>query len=70
MGMILTGIVAAAAIAIGAGYYMTAEQEPSWQVFSTTSTRVGDPGSNLVGKSWTGDPTTGAASAEGAETSS
>ena len=55
MGMILTGIVVAFAIAIGAGYYMRGEQEPAWQVYSTDSTRVGDPGHNLVGQSWTGD---------------
>jgi hypothetical protein len=56
MGMILTGIVVAVAIAIGAGYYLRAEQEPAWQVYSTESTRVGDPGHNLVGQNWTGEP--------------
>lgn len=55
MGMVLTGIVVAFAIAIGAGYYLSAQQEPAWQVFSTDSTRVGDPGENLVGQDWTGD---------------
>lgn len=55
MGMILTGIVVAFAIAIGAGYYLSAQQEPAWQVFSTDSTRVGNPGQNLVGQDWTGD---------------
>lgn len=55
MGMILTGIVVAAAIGIGAGYYLSAQQEPAWQVFSTDSTRVGDPGENLVGQDWTGE---------------
>ena len=56
MGMILTGIVVAIAIAAGAGYYLRAEQEPAWQVYSTDSTRVGDPGHNLVGQNWTGEP--------------
>lgn len=56
MSMILTGIVVAVAVAIGAGYYLRAEQEPAWQVYSTESTRVGDPGHNLVGQNWTGEP--------------
>lgn len=56
MRMILTGIVVAIVIAIGAGYVLLAQQEPSWQVFSTDSTRVGDPGHNLVGQNWTGEP--------------
>ncbi|MBS3650011.1 hypothetical protein KEU06_15465 [Pseudaminobacter sp. 19-2017] len=56
MRMILTGIVVAIVIAVGAGYVLQAQQEPSWQVFSTESTRVGDPGHNLVGQNWTGEP--------------
>jgi hypothetical protein len=55
MGMILTGIVVAIAIALGAGYYMSAEQKTAWVVNSTSSTRVGDPGQNLVGPGWTGE---------------
>lgn len=55
MGMILTGIVVAVAIAIGTGYLMQVEQRPSWEVYSTQSTRVGDPGHNLVGAAWTGE---------------
>jgi len=50
--MILTGIVVAVAIAIGAGYYLRSEQQPAWRVYSTDSTRVGDPGHNLVGPEW------------------
>lgn len=72
MGMILTGIVVAVAIAIGAGYYLRSEQQPpAWQVYSTDSTRVGDPGSNLVGQDWTGEPgESSAAAASGEETPS
>jgi hypothetical protein len=58
MGVILTSIVIAVAIAIGAGFVMRGEQEPSWQVYSTGSTRVGDPGCNLVGGNWAGNPAT------------
>lgn len=55
MGVILTGIVVAIVIAIGAGYVLPKEQRPAWQVYSTTSTRVGDPGQNLVGSGWMGE---------------
>ncbi len=68
MGVILAGIVAAVVIAIGAGVFLRSEQEPAWQVYSTTSTRVGDPGENLVGPDWSGEPGGGAAHAEGEET--
>lgn len=65
MGMILTGIVVAVAIAFGSGYYMlNAQQEPAWRVYSTDSTRVGDPGHNLVGQNWTGDSAVAAADDE------
>jgi hypothetical protein len=56
MGVILTGIVLAIALAIGAGVVLRSEQKESWQVYSTDSTRVGDPGENLVGQNWTGNP--------------
>lgn len=57
MGVILTGIIVAIAIAIGAGYFLPKEQKQAWEVYSTTSTRVGDPGDNLVGPRWTGEST-------------
>lgn len=58
MGMILSGIVVTGAIAFGAGYYLLNVQpeQPAWQVYSTVSTRVSDPGHNLVGQDWSGDP--------------
>jgi hypothetical protein len=68
MGVILVGIAAAIVIAIGASFVLDAEQEPAWQVYSTQSTRVGEPGDNLVGPAWTGEPGGGAAQAEGEET--
>lgn len=57
MGMIVTGVVAAIAIAIGASYFVRAQGDdrPAWQVYSTSSVRVGDPGENLVGPGWTGE---------------
>jgi hypothetical protein len=68
MGMILSGIVVAIAIAVGAGVFLRSEQEPAWQVYSTASTRVGDPGENLVGANWSGEPDGSALHAEGEET--
>lgn len=56
MRAILSGIVAAIVFGVIAFFVLAAVQEPAWQVYSTSSTRVGDPGSNLVGKGWTGDP--------------
>ena len=58
MGMILAGLVVAVAIAFGAGDFLLSaqQQQPSWQVYSTDSTRVGDPGHNLVDQNWTGEP--------------
>lgn len=69
MRMILTGIVLAIVIAVGAGYLLQAQQETSWQFFSTDSTRVGDPGHNLVGQNWTGEPGN-SATGSGEETAS
>lgn len=68
MGVILTGIVAAIVIAIGAGFALRSQQEPSWEAYSTASTRVGDPGANLVGRDFSGDPGDEPAGAEGEET--
>ena len=58
MGMILTGIVLSVEIALGAGvYFLNApKQQPTWQAYSTESVRVGDPGHNLVGPNWSGEP--------------
>ncbi|RWO00381.1 hypothetical protein [Mesorhizobium sp.] len=66
MGMILTGIVVSIAIAFGAGYFLlnAQQQQPAWQVYSSESTRVGDPGHNLVGQNWTGDNSTAVAGGE------
>ena len=68
MGVILTGIVAAIVIAVGAGFVLREQQEPAWQVYSTQSTRVGDPGANLVGADFSGEPGGGTTHAEGEET--
>ena len=64
MGAILIAAVVVVVIAIGAGAYLRPEREPAWQAYSTSSTRVGDPGSNLVGPNWTGEAVPGEAETE------
>jgi hypothetical protein len=62
MGMIFAGIVSAIVIAIGASYYLRSEGQHrlAWEVYSSPSTRVADPGDNLVGPAWTGEGEVGA----------
>jgi hypothetical protein len=42
-------------IAAGAAAVLNSEQTLAYKAFAT-STRVSDPGYNLVGKNWSGDP--------------
>src|SRR3546814_18278990 len=57
MGIIISGIVTAIVCGAIAAFALSAVQKPSYDAYSTSSTRVGDPGSNLVGREWTGNPT-------------
>ena len=56
MNIVLTGIAAAVVLGIVAAFVLQADVKPAWEAYSTSSARVGDPGYNLVGKNWTGDP--------------
>jgi hypothetical protein len=56
MKMIVSGAVAAILLGVIAAVALRSVQEPSYAVYSTSSARVGDPGSNLVGENWTGNP--------------
>lgn len=56
MRVILAGFVAALIIGAVAGLILRQEQRPAWQAFASSATRVGDPGHNLVGKDWSGEP--------------
>lgn len=49
MKAILSGIVIALGVAVLAALILVEVQRPSYEVFSTQSVRVGDPGHNLVG---------------------
>ena len=56
MRVILSGIAAAILLGVVAAFVLATVQKPAYEVYATSSTRVGDPGSNLVGKAWTGNP--------------
>ena len=56
MGAIATGIVAAFGLAIVALLALSAVQEPAYQRYATSSTRIDEPGTNLVGDAWSGNP--------------
>jgi hypothetical protein len=54
--VLLTGIVAALATACLAALVLYPARGASYEAYSTTSARVGHPGSNLVGETWSGQP--------------
>ena len=43
-------------VAAGAAAVLKNEQTLAYQAFATSSTRVSNPGFNLVGKNWSGNP--------------
>jgi hypothetical protein len=56
MRVLVSGILAAVAFGAIAAFVLSKMQEPAYESYATSSTRVGQPGTNLVGKSWTGNP--------------
>jgi hypothetical protein len=56
MNIVLAGIAAAVVLGVVSAYALRVGQEPAYEAYSTSSARVGDPGYNLVGKSWSGEP--------------
>jgi hypothetical protein len=57
MKMILGGILVAIVLGVGAALVLDEMQRPAYEVYSAdSSVRVGEPGHNLVGESWTGNP--------------
>ena len=56
MGVILSGVLVAVVLAVGAGFVLRSYQEPAYERYTTQSVRVGDPGENLVGRDWSGEP--------------
>jgi hypothetical protein len=56
MYVVLSGIAAAIVLGVIVSFVPRVDQNPAYEVYSTSSTRVGDPGYNLVGKGWSGEP--------------
>jgi hypothetical protein len=54
MKVILSAIVASVLLGVAAAAILAPMQRPAYEVFSTSMTRVGNPGSNLVGSNWSG----------------
>jgi hypothetical protein len=54
--MIILSAVATLILAYAAALILNREQEPAYQAFVGSGARVGNPGSNLVGPEWTGEP--------------
>jgi hypothetical protein len=52
MKTFLSGIVGAIAVAVIAAFALSIAQEPAYEVYSSPSVRVGQPGSNLIGPAW------------------
>ena len=56
MKVILASVLIAIAIGIAAAFVLNNTQRTAYEVYSTQSVRVGDPGHNLVGENWSGQP--------------
>jgi hypothetical protein len=56
MRIIVTSILAAVVLAIGAGLILHRMQKPVYQVDAMSTVRISDPGTNLVGPDWSGLP--------------
>jgi hypothetical protein len=54
MNIVISGIVAAVVLGVVAAFGLRAVQAPAYHTYATSSTRVGDPGYNLVGQRWNG----------------
>jgi hypothetical protein len=54
--VIIISAVAALLLAYAASFVLNFEQEPAYQAYVGSGARVGDPGYNLVGPEWTGNP--------------
>jgi hypothetical protein len=52
MKVFLAALAFAAMVAVGVSFILNSIQRPSYEAFSTSGARVGDPGDNLVGPIW------------------
>ncbi len=56
MKVIIFSAVAALALAYAASFVLNFEHEPAYQAFTGSGADVREPGNNLVGPEWTGQP--------------
>ncbi|WP_046865109.1 hypothetical protein [Microvirga massiliensis] len=49
MRILILSILTAIVLAIAAASVLSSMQQPAYEAYATSSVRVGDPGSNLVG---------------------
>ena len=54
MKIIVSSIIASVVLSVAAAFFLGEAQRPAYEAFATSSTRVGKPGDNLVGRSWSG----------------
>ncbi|HVI29907.1 hypothetical protein [Hansschlegelia sp.] len=57
MKAFLIALVAAVAIGFVASVVLSGSQQLAYQKFATSGVRISEPGTNLVGHKWNGDPT-------------
>jgi hypothetical protein len=55
MKVILGAVVIAIVLGVAAAFILESTQTPAYEAYSTSGTRVGDPGHNLVGPNWSGN---------------
>ena len=56
MKVILGSVLVALVIGAAAAFILNTAQRPAYEAYATSSTRVGEPGHNLVGQAWSGNP--------------
>ena len=59
MKVIVGSVLIAIVIGVAAAFILTGVQKPAYEVYSTVSTSVREPGHNLVGENWSGNPQPG-----------
>jgi hypothetical protein len=62
MKVIIASALAALVLGAGAAFILNTIQEPAFEAYATSGVRVGEPGENLVGRTWSGNPDPNAAS--------
>jgi hypothetical protein len=58
MKVILASVLMAVVIAVAAALILNQTQRPAYEVYQGAGADVRDPGHNLVGENWSGNPAT------------